>query len=558
MTSFQGHARRLVFLGMILVPVIPTLVIVLLGDFTAGRIFRQTAQSQMRRIAWDHAAIIDAFLKERLNDLRSTLVFVGAGALARPGGIESTLAELKKLDASFQDLGLIAKDGTQVAYAGPFDLLGKRYEDSPWFKEALSQGSYISDVYRGHRHQPHFTAAVTDGRGNVLRATIDSGAFGRLVESVRLGERGQAYVIDEQGVLQTRARNGLNLLDRDPDAALYPFDAGKTVSAAIETGQGKELCAAAPLNQGRWRLVVRQPLEDALGGLASIRLYAAGLLALGGLLVIPTAWLLSRKIGAMLAAAEREKRELEGHLTRAARLAELGTMTAGFAHEINNPLQVMSSEISLLEIVLDEGCLGRDDVPEEEKRDVRTGIEQLRIQIGRCAKITQAILKFGRRGDAHEETIGLDGYLTELTDMVRRKAEVNGIAFEVTVEPGGLTVRADPGKLQQILLNLLNNAIYAIVDRHGSEGGRLRLTAFEERPGVTGLAVRDNGAGMTPEILSKIFTPFFTTKPGDKGTGLGLPMCYGLAEAMGGSISVASAPGEGTEFVVKLPSGKDA
>jgi two-component system, NtrC family, sensor kinase len=556
MSSFQSHARRLVFLGMILVPVIPILVILLLGDWTMGGVLRQAAQFQMERVAEDHAAIIDAFLKERLNDLRSVLAFKGPQELLRDGEIKKALEELRRLDPSFQDLGLISKDGAQIAYAGPFDLLGKNYTESTWLKHVASQGSFISDVYQGFRKLPHFTAAVCDAGGTTLRATIDSEAFGKLVESVRLGQRGRAYVIDAAGVLQTRDRNGPGLLERDPDAGQYPVDETKTASAAIETGQGQGLITVTPLNRGRWRLVVRQPLKDALGGLSTIRLYAAGVLLLGGLLVIPSAWLLSRKIGTMLGAAERDKRELENQLARAGRLAELGTMTAGFAHEINNPLQVMSSEISLLEIILSESVLAAGSVAEDAKKDICAGIEQLRIQIGRCAKITHAILKFGRRGQTREEHVRVEPYLAEVADMVRRKTEVNGIDFEVATDPDVRDIYADPGKLQQVLLNLLNNAIYAIIEQRGSEGGRLSLRATPGGPNEISVAVRDNGAGMTPETLDKIFVPFFTTKPGDQGTGLGLPLCYGLVESMGGSIRVKSVPGQGTEFVVRLPAVK--
>jgi two-component system NtrC family sensor kinase len=99
----------------------------------------------------------------------------------------------------------------------------------------------------------------------------------------------------------------------------------------------------------------------------------------------------------------------------------------------------------------------------------------------------------------------------------------------------------------------MNNAIHAIVDRHGSEGGRLELCAEPGRPGEVLIRVRDNGSGMSKDTMSMIFTPFFTTKPSDQGTGLGLSLCYGLVESMGGSIQVDSKLGEGSEFILRLP-----
>ena len=111
----------------------------------------------------------------------------------------------------------------------------------------------------------------------------------------------------------------------------------------------------------------------------------------------------------------------------------------------------------------------------------------------------------------------------------------------------------DPSQLQQVLLNLLNNAIDAITERHGCEGGELSIQAGPDTNGRVKISVRDNGAGISPENLKKIFSPFFTTKPPGKGTGLGLYVCYGIIEGMGGAMEVESQRGVGTTFVVSLP-----
>jgi two-component system NtrC family sensor kinase len=553
MLSFRTQARRLVFLGMILVPVLPILVIMLLGDWTMNKIIRHAAQAQMERIAEDHATMIDSFLDERLGDLQFALDVCNKTQLAEQENLARLLKKFQRLGTGVQDLGFITPDGVQRAYAGPFDLRGRNYSGSDWRNRALSKGVFVSDVYLGYRAQPHFTAAVRDHDGDVLRATIDSDAFGLLVESLQLGRKGQAYVVNSLGVLQTRSRSGPGLLEKDPASGLYPAGSSRTVSVTADTGQGEDLFTVSPINYGRWRLVVRQPLGDAIGELATVRLYALAVLALGGVLMIPSALLLSRRVGHMLGVAERRSRDLEDQLARAARLAELGTMTAGFAHEINNPLQVMSSDISLLEMVLNDTTLSDKPAGEPDKEELRGVVQQLRLQISRCAQITQAILKFGRREQTRDETIHLETYLQEAAAMVRRKAQVYGVDFTVDAAAQTPDIHADPGKLQQVILNLMNNAIHAIVDRHGSEGGRLELRAEPGRPGEVLIRVRDNGSGMSKDTMSMIFTPFFTTKPSDQGTGLGLSLCYGLVESMGGSIQVDSKLGEGSEFILRLP-----
>jgi two-component system NtrC family sensor kinase len=111
----------------------------------------------------------------------------------------------------------------------------------------------------------------------------------------------------------------------------------------------------------------------------------------------------------------------------------------------------------------------------------------------------------------------------------------------------------DPGQLQQVLLNLFNNAFDAITARHGNAGGALSIDTFENAAGQAEIVIADNGCGVKPENIEKIFTPFFTTKPVGKGTGLGLPVCYGIVCKMGGDISVESTPGKGTTFLIRLP-----
>jgi two-component system NtrC family sensor kinase len=117
-----------------------------------------------------------------------------------------------------------------------------------------------------------------------------------------------------------------------------------------------------------------------------------------------------------------------------------------------------------------------------------------------------------------------------------------------------LKIYADPGHMQQVLLNLFNNAIYAIVERHGSEGGRLGISGSLNTQGLVEIRVQDNGGGISPENQKKIFSPFFTTKPVGKGTGLGLSVCFGLVENMGGTMEVSSQQGTGTTFTLRFPS----
>ena len=116
--------------------------------------------------------------------------------------------------------------------------------------------------------------------------------------------------------------------------------------------------------------------------------------------------------------------------------------------------------------------------------------------------------------------------------MIQQKASVHGISFDQRINPKSMIVRGDPAQLQQVLMNLLNNAIDAILSRHGVSGGDLSVKAMPTDNAFIEIQVTDNGCGISPANLEKVFAPFFTTKPVGEGTGLGLSVCYGIVESM--------------------------
>jgi two-component system NtrC family sensor kinase len=185
--------------------------------------------------------------------------------------------------------------------------------------------------------------------------------------------------------------------------------------------------------------------------------------------------------------------------------------------------------------------------------DLEDSMHQIRLQIERCAKITQAILKFGRQSEPVTEPISLKDFIPEIIEMVKKKASVHGLTIEKQIQDDMPSILGDPAQLQQVLLNLLNNAIDAVLERHGAAGGLLIIRARIAENGKVEIAVQDNGSGISPENQKKIFSPFFTTKPVGKGTGLGLSVCYGIIDSMGGAMTVSSEKNVGTTFTIRLP-----
>jgi two-component system NtrC family sensor kinase len=433
--------------------------------------------------------------------------------------------------------------------------VGIDYGREEWFRQVLKEGYYISDIFLGFRRIPHFVIALKreeSGKTWVIRATIDSYVFNELVEKVRIGKTGEAYILNAQGIFQTARRSGGNLLAKDPDDIHETKPQPGVRTFIRKDARGDEcLFAITWLQEKGWMLVVRQETADAFKALRSATFMILFIMVLGGVTITVLAYTLTRQIIRRMQRIDVEKQQLGQQLVRATRLAELGQMAAGFAHEINNPLQIMKSDRALIEMIVSD--LKKGTLEEADLKDLEETLDQFKVQIERCSKITQAILEFGRKNEPEDKDVDVGMFVSKVTSMIAEKASVQGIRLKKEISEQTPLLRADPSQLQQVLLNLLNNAIDAITERHGSEGGELSVQAGPDTKGRVRISVRDNGAGISAENLKKIFAPFFTTKPPGKGTGLGLYVCYGIIEGMGGTMEVESQRGVGTTFIVSLP-----
>jgi len=230
------------------------------------------------------------------------------------------------------------------------------------------------------------------------------------------------------------------------------------------------------------------------------------------------------------------------------RLASLGTLAAGVAHEINNPVAIMIQEAEWLMDLLQDGDEGRID-----PRELGQSLELIRAQGHRCREITHNLLHFARKAETRQQSLSLNGMVMELREIMERQAVKHHVVIETRLAADLPEIVASPSEIQQVLLNLINNAISAMEDK----GGRIRITTAVERDAGIGkallLRVADTGPGIAEADISRIFDPFFTTKPVGKGTGLGLSICYGIVTRMGGDIAVESVPGQGATFSVRLP-----
>ncbi len=225
------------------------------------------------------------------------------------------------------------------------------------------------------------------------------------------------------------------------------------------------------------------------------------------------------------------------------RMASIGRLAAGVAHEINNPLAIINEKAGLITDILGSS----PGTPQKEKLLQQTG--SIIKSVTRCSEITHRLLGFARHMDTKHEPIVIDKLIREVLGFLEKEAIFRDIRIEMTVADSLPTVHSDQGQMQQLFLNLINNAFDAM-----EKGGCLRIDIRGLKPGRVSVTIEDDGIGISQANLENIFEPFFTTKK-SHGTGLGLSITYGIVKKLKGTIEVESEVGKGTRFTINLPAG---
>jgi signal transduction histidine kinase/ActR/RegA family two-component response regulator len=251
----------------------------------------------------------------------------------------------------------------------------------------------------------------------------------------------------------------------------------------------------------------------------------------------------------MFEKGEHERHQLERQLQQTQRLEAIGRLVGGVAHDFNNLLLAITGYAHLLEDEIPEGTGARDD------------LQEIRLAADRAAALTRQLLLFSHREETEVEIVNLNELVNGLENMLRRLIGED-VAYQTIADENIGAIQADPGQLEQLLVNLVINARDAM-----PSGGTLvvetakvnldaefcRVHAEMEPGAYVQLTVTDSGEGMTDEVQERLFEPFFTTKKQGKGTGLGLATCHGIVKSSGGCIMVSSKLGNGTVFKIFLP-----
>ena len=545
----QPKTRNLV-LTVMLVAGVPLLFIgfVIVQQF--GDAYHDKITDHLTALVRKHSRTIDNFLTDRLGDIRVMARSHPVEDLADQMFLTKKLAILREEYAGvFVDLGLIDPQGIQQAYSGPFNLVKADYAGAVWFSETQRSQYYISDVFTGLRGSPHFIVAVKvpwNDQGWILRATVDFNAFNALVSNIRIGTTGFAFIVNQAGELQTKPQFEVDSLGgphRNFLSANLEID--KVLIEESPDAFGKDsIFAVTPLNNGRWRLIFQQEISDAFATWNTTNFIAILLFLFWAAVVALFTYFMSRRMTLRIEEVIIQKDKMSDQVVEAGRLASIGELAAGIAHEINNPVAIMVEEAGWIQDLLAED----DPATPDNLAEIQRATTQIKTQGGRCKEITHKLLSFARKTDPTEKQIDLNELVKEMIALVDQKTRYANVQIETQLDPDLPLYWASATEMQQVLLNLLNNG----VDAMNSSGGVIKVSS-QVSDGQIVLKVADNGIGIAEANLARIFDPFYTTKPVGQGTGLGLSICYGIIKKLGGNIQAQSAKGKGTTFSIFLP-----
>ena len=567
---YYTSLTRNMTLIVIVVSFTPLILIAGLIGYYFETSYREKVMEHLHELVEKHQQLINSFLDEKLSYIKVLADSYTYDELTDETFLQNKLVILQNAYSGvFVDLGVVNSAGVQISYAGSLKLLNADYSEAEWFREAIKRDYYLTDVFLGLRRTPHFIISVKKRRGDaewLLRATIDFVAFNSLVEQIHIGKTGSAFIVNSAGELQTRpgvelAPNITSLLSRiswarmagtgnaeavgsSSDEVKTFSSGGNVISGIVKSRNGNIIYILMPLKSGEWTLAYLQDQADAFAEVNRARVIALAIFIFGCLAIVLVALFISGKVVGQIKRADLEKEMMNEQVIEAGKLASIGELAAGIAHEINNPVAIMVEEAGWMEDLLEEQELQQSQNVDEFRRSLK----QIGIQGVRCKEITHKLLSFARKTDPVQHEIQVNDTIEEILSLCGERSKFNNIRVQTELDRRLPLISASPTEMQQVFMNLINNAIDAI----GSGGGLLEIRSRVEGDRVV-VDIADTGHGISKSVMARIFDPFFTTKPVGKGTGLGLSICYGIIKKLGGNLTVDSSVGLGTTFHVNIP-----
>ncbi|CCK79277.1 sensor histidine kinase [Desulfobacula toluolica] len=505
----------------------------------------QDAVATTSRLASNTWRSVSFFLNERKNALNYVVKDNSFEVLTTPERLSEILTNLNKSFSGFVDIGVIDAKGNQKTYVGPYGLEGKNYSRQPWFKKVMEHGTFISEVFLGYRQVPHLSIAIKhelpDKKFYILRATIED-QLTQILSQVKTIDSGDTFLINKNGILQTSSRLYGDVLKETPIRVPSQTDETSIIENPGKTFGEDSIIAYRYIPNTPFILMVVKSKKKFMATWQQSRTDLIKYLSVSITVILLWIWGITTYLVNRLKIIDRRRVKYFHMAEYANKMASIGRLAAGVAHEINNPLAIINEKGGLIKDLFRFKKAYQND-----PRLIEI-IDTILNSVERCSRITHQLLSFGRHMEIKLQTINLKSVLDEVLIFLTKEAEFRGIQVLINISETIPEFICDRGKLQQILLNIINNAFSAM-----DPEGCLKITANETSKDMIKMDIEDNGCGISKENLKDIFEPFFSTKTSEGGTGLGLSITYGLVQELGGRIEVESVINDGTKFSIFLP-----
>lgn len=541
-SRYRALQRKIVVL-IAVAALLPLISLAVINYYEHQQALTAQVQEPLRALVGKTKHSFELYLTERISAVNFIASAYSFDQIAEKKSLNRIFQIMSQTFTGFVDISLIDESGDLISYVGPYQLKDINYKEQQWFQKVLLRGSYISDVFLGFRQFPHVVVAVRhnnpDGGSWIVRATLDTAQFENIIASMGLEPGSDAFLTNRKGVLQTDSRQYGYVLEKLPfslpsansEANVYDFEDHRGNPYFLALGQ---------IANTDFILVAMKPRPSLLKAWYTVRLDMVAVFLVGVCVIFAGVFAATRMIIQRLQENDAQRLAAIHQMEHTQRLSSIGRLAAGVAHEINNPLAIINEKAGLLRDLLELHSNFAD------KERFSKQIDAILRSVERCRGITHRMLGFAKRMDVKIEVLDLNAVITETIGFLEREAQYRNVTINRQLDLNLPQIPSDYGQIQQVVLNILNNALAAVCD-----GGNITISTKDEGERVR-ISVADNGCGMSEETVKHIFEPFFTTKK-EKGTGLGMSITYGIVKRLGGDIHIQSALGKGTTVTIFLP-----
>ena len=542
------------------VALIPLLILTFIDFNISTRAMESEILLRTARVVSNARRTLTSYFDERKFALNFLILDNTYDQLLEEPRLTQLLENLKSGLGEWSDLGVIDHNGIQRNYAGPYALRDMNYSGQDWYKklnysdtetyyDAIAMRSNISDVFLGFRNMPHLVISVLhsnpiglDWLHYILRASLDIDRLNHILSQLEVSGDGDVFLINHQGVIQTPSRHYGGILEQLPLTVPRSSDRTEVIENHDHLGR-QVIIGYAYITGTPFILMVIKQKQNLMKTWYQTGATLLLFLGFSVLTIVVVVIGISTYLVNSIYQADQKRLATLHQVEYANKMASIGRLSAGVAHEINNPLAIINEKAGLIKDLF--------TFRQEYQGDTRLIglIDSIISAVERCATITRQLLNFARNIQVSLQKVSLKQIVDDVLEFQTKEAGYRNITIEVDIAEEIPEFVSDRGKLQQVFINLVNNAFAAMQD-----GGTLKITGrLNNQDKSIVITVSDNGCGIPQENIKKIFEPFFTTKSGKGGTGLGLSITYGLVKEIGGKIDIDSTIGKGTTFTITLP-----